>query len=104
MHYDDRPGTTEHFRLVAGYDAAADAVIYHEPAQAGGAYRRMSREKFEKLWPLAGGGGQSVVIRLRLSPAACCPSRPPPVVHGRRLRPAHDDAEEEDSRHRSSRW
>ncbi len=77
MHYDDRPGTTEHFRLVAGYDAAADAVIYHEPAQAGGAYRRMSREKFLKLWPLAGGGGQSVVIRLRLQPGRLLPEPAP---------------------------
>ncbi len=58
MHYNDQPDTTEHFRLVLGYDAAADTVIYHEPAQAGGAYRHMPRATFLKLWPLAGGGGQ----------------------------------------------
>src|SRR5688572_18000464 len=29
MHYDDSPRTTEHFRLILGYDAAKDEVIYH---------------------------------------------------------------------------
>ena len=77
MYYNDQPGTTEHFRLVTGYDAAADAVIYHEPAQAAGAYRRMPRETFLKLWPLAGGGGQSTVIRLRLEPGRLLPAPPP---------------------------
>ena len=43
MHYDSRPGSPEHFRLVLGYDAATDEVIYHEPARADGAYRRMPR-------------------------------------------------------------
>src|SRR5689334_12018044 len=37
MHYDDRPDTTEHFRLVLGYDADRDEVIYHEPAEKNGA-------------------------------------------------------------------
>ena len=36
MHYSDRPDTTEHFRLVLGYDAATDTVTYHEPARAAG--------------------------------------------------------------------
>ena len=46
------PGASEHFRLVLGYDAAADAVIYHEPAETPGAYWRMPRAKFLSLWPL----------------------------------------------------
>ena len=54
MHYDDSPETSEHFRLVLGYDAAADAVVFHDPAVAEGAYRRMSRAKFFSLWPLIG--------------------------------------------------
>ena len=32
MHYDDQPNTTEHFRLILGYDARSDEVIFHEPA------------------------------------------------------------------------
>ena len=32
MRFDDRPNTTEHFRLVLGYDAATDEVIFHDPA------------------------------------------------------------------------
>ena len=83
MHYNDQPSTTEHFRLVLGYDAAADAVIYHEPAQAAGAYRRMPRATFLKLWPLAGGGGHRRSIRLRMEPGRLLPAPPP----ARRSRP-----------------
>jgi hypothetical protein len=65
-HYDDLPGTTEHFRLVLGYDAQADQVIYHEPAEAAGAYRRMGRDEFLRLWPLKYDARRWTVIRLRL--------------------------------------
>ena len=68
MHYDDREGTTEHFRLVLGYDAAKDEVLYHEPAVARGAYRRMPRTKFLELWPLKYDQDRWTVIRLRLRP------------------------------------
>ncbi len=37
MHFDDRVDTTEHFRLIVGYDAARDEVIYQEPAENDGA-------------------------------------------------------------------
>jgi hypothetical protein len=77
MYYDDRPQTTEHFRLVLGYDAASDTVVYHEPAQAGGAYRHMPRAMFMKLWPLAGGTDHAVVIRLRLEPGRLLPPSAP---------------------------
>lgn len=53
--YDESPGTTEHFRLVTGIDADSGAVSYQEPAEADGAGRTMSRERFLKLWPVAGG-------------------------------------------------
>ncbi|MES2642993.1 MAG: C39 family peptidase [Myxococcota bacterium] len=64
MYYD--AGGSEHFRLVLGYDADADVVIYHEPAQPDGAYARMPRDEFLALWPLDGGQGKSV-IRMRLA-------------------------------------
>lgn len=67
MHYDDRPRTTEHFRLVLGYDPATDEVLYHEPAEENGAFRRMDRSLFLSLWPLEGRGDWTL-IRLRLDP------------------------------------
>ena len=78
MHYSDRPDPTEHFRLVLGYRAEGDEVIFHEPAEDGGAYRKMPRSQFLKLWPLTQGQNKSVAIRLRLEPGkivAPAPSR-----------------------------
>jgi len=69
MHYSDRPNTTEHFRLVLGYDAAKGEVIYHEPAEQGGAYRRMDRAAFLKLWPLKYTQDRWTVVRFALEPA-----------------------------------
>jgi hypothetical protein len=57
---------SEHFRLVLGYDAERDEVIYHEPAEADGAYRRMPRARFFKLWPLRYARKEWTVVRLRL--------------------------------------
>lgn len=68
MHYDARPVTTEHFRLVLGYDARTDEVLYHEPAEKGGAYRRMARVQFLKLWPLKYSDEKWTLVRLRLEP------------------------------------
>jgi hypothetical protein len=68
MHYSERPDTTEHFRLVVGYDAGADEIIYHEPAEKDGAYRRMPRSKFLALWPLKYRKDAWTAIRLRLAP------------------------------------
>ena len=58
--------STEHFRLVLGYDADRDEVIYHEPAEAQGAYRRMPRAQLFKLWPLKYAQSHWTVVRLRL--------------------------------------
>jgi hypothetical protein len=66
MHYDGRPNTTEHFRLILGYDAASDEIIYHEPAERDGAYRRMKRRVFLELWPLRYDPRSWTVIRLPL--------------------------------------
>jgi hypothetical protein len=68
MRYDDRPETTEHFRLVLGYDAETDSVVYHEPAESRGAYRRMARLQFQQLWPLKYDEQRWTLIRLRLVP------------------------------------
>ncbi|BBM86379.1 C39 family peptidase [Candidatus Uabimicrobium amorphum] len=67
MHYADKPNTTEHFRLVTGYDATRDEVIYHEPAVANGAYRKMKRSLFLKLWPLKYKSVAWTVIRIPMN-------------------------------------
>ena len=64
MHYSDRPNASEHFRLILGYDAKQDEVIYHEPAESKGAYRRMKRSLFIKLWPLKYKKDEWLVIHL----------------------------------------
>ena len=66
MHYDASPETTEHFRLVLGYDADSDEVVYHEPAEEKGAYRRIRRSVFLKLWPLKYRPQEWTVIRMPL--------------------------------------
>lgn len=69
MHYDDQPHTTEHFRLVVGYDAEDDEVVYHEPAEDAGAYRHMSRARLETLWPLPSADpAKRVLVRIPLVP------------------------------------
>jgi hypothetical protein len=68
MHYDASEKATEHFRLVLGYDAATDEVLYNEPAEDGGAYRRMKRPAFLNLWPLKYSADAWTVVRLRLEP------------------------------------
>ena len=77
MHYDAKPGASEHFRLVLGYDPKTDEVVYHEPAAADGAYRRMARGKFLEAWPLGGPGKPGTVIRLRLEAGDLRVTRPP---------------------------
>ncbi len=68
MHFDDRADSTEHFRLVLGYDAKSDEVIYHDPALPDGAYRRMKKAEFITLWPLKYADDQWTIVRLRLEP------------------------------------
>ncbi len=70
MHYDDQPHTTEHFRLVLGYDQDRDQVVYHEPAESRGAYRRMSRSAFLRRWPLDASATEWSLIRMRLEAKA----------------------------------
>jgi hypothetical protein len=68
MHYNDEPKTTEHFRLILGYDAKTDEVLYHEPAEKEGAYRRMARETLLQLWPLKYENQRWTLVRFRLQP------------------------------------
>jgi hypothetical protein len=75
MHYDASPHTTEHFRLVTGYDAVTDEVIYQEPAEPDGANRHMKRADFLALWPFKKSPEKWTVIRLKLEPKG-----PPPVL------------------------
>ena len=68
MHYDTSENATEHFRLVLGYDAGTDEVVYHEPAEPDGAYSRMGRDRFLQLLPLKYSADEWTVIRFRLQP------------------------------------
>jgi Peptidase_C39 like family len=75
-HFDESPGTTEHFRLVLGYDQATDEVIYNDPALKTGGYLRMSRARFLRLWPLAYRADEWTVIRMRLAGQPSIPELP----------------------------
>ncbi|MGO8744791.1 MAG: C39 family peptidase [Thermoguttaceae bacterium] len=75
MRYDDAPRASEHFRLVLGYDARADEVIYHDPAVEQGANLRMPRSKFLSLWPVNSGTADPLVVVLRLEPGRLKPAK-----------------------------
>lgn len=68
--FDESPGTTEHFRLVIGYDPKRDELIYHDPALDAGASLRMKRARLYKLWPLHYRAKQDLLIRMPLRPGA----------------------------------
>jgi hypothetical protein len=76
MHYDDKPKANEHFRLVLGYDPKKDEVIYHEPAEPAGAYRRLKRAKLFELWPLKYEKKRWTLIRIRLEAGKIKEARP----------------------------
>jgi hypothetical protein len=81
MRTSDEAGASEHFRLILGYDAGSDEVIYHEPAiengrssgnglgdaaASPGAYQRMKRATFLARWPLKYKPNEWLVVRMRL--------------------------------------
>ncbi len=66
MRTSDGPTATEHFRLLLGYDARSDEIIYHEPAAPDGAYQRMPRTKLINLWPLKYDQKEWLLIRFAL--------------------------------------
>jgi Peptidase_C39 like family len=51
-HFDNQPNSSEHFRLIVGYDPKSDEVIYHDPALDDGQAMRMTRKQLFELWPL----------------------------------------------------
>jgi len=81
MHFDESPRTTEHFRLVIGYDASSDEIVYHDPAFADGSGRRMSRERLFGLWPLKYESTRWLLVRVALEPRAV--AAPPAKPSGR---------------------
>jgi hypothetical protein len=80
MRWGDDP-QPEHFRLVVGYDAVEDEVVYQEPAEDAGGYRTMPRSTFLSRWPLRYGSERWSVVRIALDPRpeglAARPERPP---------------------------
>jgi hypothetical protein len=80
MRYDERPAPTEHFRLVLGYDSDTDEVLFHDPALVDGAYRRMARSQFLKLWPLKYEKEKWTLVRLRLEATETLSRRPSRVA------------------------
>jgi hypothetical protein len=79
MHYDSSPKTTEHMRLIVGYHANTDEVVYLDPAEPGPAYRQMKRARFLSLWPLKYEEARWLIVRFRMEPADI---REPPTVIG----------------------
>lgn len=68
MRFDASPNTTEHMRLIVGYDSRSDAVVYLDPADSGAMYRKMSRSDFLSLWPLKYEATRWLVVRFRMEP------------------------------------
>jgi hypothetical protein len=77
-HFDESPDTTEHFRLVIGYDPKRDEVLYHDPALPKGGQLRMPRARLLALWPLKYEARTWTAIRLRMEPRRLVePPKPP---------------------------
>jgi len=76
MRFDNKPVTTEHMRLVVGYDPAKKEVIYQEPADRKGARMRMSLKEFLALWSLKYDRRKWTVIRFRMQPGRIAAAKP----------------------------
>lgn len=81
MRWSDAP-QPEHFRLVTGYDAERDEVVYQEPAEDAGGGRTMARTKFLSLWPLRYGQDRWPVVRIALEPEPVGLAQPPVAMLG----------------------
>ena len=66
MRYDASPNTTEHMRLILGYNAKTDEVLYRDPAGRDTTYQRMERARFLSLWPLKYEPLKWLLIRFRM--------------------------------------
>jgi hypothetical protein len=89
MHYDGARRAPEHFRLVLGFDRATDELIYHEPGEEGGAYKRMPSARFRELWPLKYERDRWLAVRIALEPGKLdVPPRPAgvtPAAHAQHI-------------------
>jgi Peptidase_C39 like family len=79
MHSDAAAKATEHMRLVVGYRARTDEVVYLDPAEPGTAYRRMKRAAFLALWPLNNDSAKWLIVRFRMEPVDI---KEPPAATG----------------------
>ncbi len=60
------PGRTEHMRLVTGYDADTDEVVFHDPGESSGT-QRMKRGPFIDLWTFKPSSTRWTMIRMALA-------------------------------------
>ena len=69
---------SEHMRLVVGYDATTDEVLFQEPAQAAATLGRLKRSDFMALWTFKPTKDRWTLIRmaLRKRPGAKLPPLP----------------------------
>ena len=77
MRRGGEPEAGECFRLLLGFDGDARQVIYHEPAQDDGAYRRMPLKEFLGAWPLKDDKARWTVIRIPVRPGKITAPAPP---------------------------
>ena len=68
MHAGPGLQSSEHFRLITGYDPDADEVLFLEPAEDDASVHRMKRETLLALWPLKYDARNWTAVRLRLAP------------------------------------
>ena len=104
MRYDDEPKSPEHFRLVLGYDAQTDDVLYHDPAQARG---RVSADGTGQIPANVATQERRREVDRRPAEVGAGPIDSPHQTRRadfeRRLRPAHSQASSRGFR-RASRW
>jgi hypothetical protein len=86
MHYASDPNTTEHFRLLTGYEDGGDTLVFEDPALDSGP-TRFTRAKVLELWPLKYDAAKWTVIRLRLKP-----TDDPYAAHAARTRAKYGSA------------
>ncbi|MBL8956137.1 MAG: C39 family peptidase [Myxococcaceae bacterium] len=51
MHHSSSPETTEHFRLLVGYEDGGETLVFEDPALDAGPVK-LTRAKLFELWPL----------------------------------------------------
>lgn len=67
MRYSTAPNTTEHFRLLVGYEDRGNTLVFEDPA-IDASPLELTRAKLFELWPLKYDASKWTLIRLRLKP------------------------------------